>query len=264
MLAGAAAGIAAIFRAPLAGAVMGLESPYRKNMAHDATLHGLFAAAASYTAYASIQKAEPYFLIPFHYELNPRELLWCLPLGCIAGGTSRLFLGALNWSKRYAKTLPWQGLLPNAIGGILIALIALATTRLLGEPAVLQSGLDVSRSLLAGKFSGAEAGLIFFGKALATIITFAMGGVGGLFLPSATVGAALGAMFDFWIAPGQPGLFTLVGIAAFTGASYNSLLFSAVFVAEASGNPALIVPSLIASGIAYLISLGISNSPSQK
>ena len=91
-----------------------------------------------------------------------------------------------------------------------------------------------------------------------------MGGVGGLFLPSATVGAALGAMFDFWIAPGQPGLFTLVGIAAFTGASYNSLLFSAVFVAEASGNPALIIPSLIASGIAYLISLGISNSPSQK
>jgi len=56
----------------------------------------------------------------------------------------------------------------------------------------------------------------------------------------------------------------LVGIAAFTGASYNSLLFSAVFIAEASGNPALVVPGLIGSSVAYLIGAGVSNSPSQK
>jgi CBS domain-containing protein len=59
-------------------------------------------------------------------------------------------------------------------------------------------------------------------------------------------------------------LFTLVGIAAFAGASYNSLLFSAVFIAEATGSASLVVPSLIASCTAFLISAGISNSESQR
>jgi CBS domain-containing protein len=91
-----------------------------------------------------------------------------------------------------------------------------------------------------------------------------MGGVGGLFVPSATIGAALGAACDVMFHPSQPGLFTLIGIAAFTGASYNSLLFAAVFVAEATGSPALVVPGLIASAMAFLVAAGISNSESQK
>jgi CBS domain-containing protein len=83
-------------------------------------------------------------------------------------------------------------------------------------------------------------------------------------VPSATIGAALGASFDIVFHPSQPGLFTLIGIAAFTGASYNSLLFAAVFVAEATGSPALVVPSLIASSTAFLLASGISNSESQR
>jgi CIC family chloride channel protein len=106
--------------------------------------------------------------------------------------------------------------------------------------------------------------LIFAAKLLATVFTFGTGGVGGLFVPSATIGAALGAIFDALFHPSQPGLFTLIGIAAFTGASYNSLLFAAVFVAEATGSPALVVPSLIASCTAFLVSAGISNSESQR
>jgi CBS domain containing-hemolysin-like protein len=91
-----------------------------------------------------------------------------------------------------------------------------------------------------------------------------MGGVGGLFVPSATIGAALGAACDAMLHPSQPGLFTLIGIAAFTGASYNSLLFAAVFVAEATGSPALVVPGLIASSAAFLVAAGISNSEAQR
>jgi CBS domain-containing protein len=85
-----------------------------------------------------------------------------------------------------------------------------------------------------------------------------------LFVPSATIGAALGAACDLLFHPSQPGLFTLVGIAAFAGASYNSLLFAAVFVAEATGSATLVVPSLIASCTAFLVSAGISNSESQR
>jgi CIC family chloride channel protein len=104
---------------------------------------------------------------------------------------------------------------------------------------------------------------ILVAKLLATALTFGTGGVGGFFVPSATIGAAMGAACDAAFHPSQPGLFTLVGIAAFTGASYNSLLFAAVFIAEATGSPALVVPGLLASCTAFLVSAGISNSPSQ-
>lgn len=83
-------------------------------------------------------------------------------------------------------------------------------------------------------------------------------------MPTATIGAALGACFDALLAPSHPGVYTLLGIAAFSGASYNSLLFSAVFIAEATGNVFLIVPALIASTFAFLVSAGVSNSRSQR
>jgi len=88
--------------------------------------------------------------------------------------------------------------------------------------------------------------------------------VGGLFVPTATMGAALGAVFDAVLSPAHPGVYTLLGIAAFSGASYNSILFSAVFVAEATGNVFLVVPSLVASTAAFVVAAGVSNSRAQR
>jgi CIC family chloride channel protein len=149
-------------------------------------------------------------------------------------------------------------------GGLIVSAIALGVNHLIGAPVTLQAGLPVANSLLNGKYLVTACLLIFVAKLLATAFTFGTGGVGGLFVPSATIGAALGATFDGLLHPSQPGLFTLIGIAAFTGASYNSLLFAAVFVAEATGSPALVVPSLIASSTAFLLASGISNSESQR
>lgn len=265
MLAGAAAGIGAIFRAPLTGAIMGIESPYKKDLAHDALLHGLVASAVSYATFSLLRDAQPYFPIRFRYDLDVRDLLLCVPVGILAGFTSHLFLACLNLLKKSAANLKaahW--FLSYALGGIALAGISYGLFLVIGEPATLQAGLPVSNRLLGGSYAAEACVLILVGKLLATAITFGMGGVGGLFVPSATIGAALGALCDIYLAPSQPGLFTLVGIAAFTGASYNSLLFSAVFIAEASGSPALVVPGLIASSVAYLIGAGVSNSPSQK
>ena len=78
----AAAGIAAIFRAPLTGAIMGIESPYKNDLAHDALIPGLVASATSYATFISLRPATPYFPIHFVYHLNLRDLLpmlagWC-------------------------------------------------------------------------------------------------------------------------------------------------------------------------------------------
>jgi CIC family chloride channel protein len=264
MLAGAAAGISAIFRAPLTGAIMGIESPYKHDLAHESLIHGLVAAATSYATYANFRPATPYFPIHFTYHLNARDLLICVPLGLAGGLASHLFLGLLSALKKAWARSTAPRVLKLLSGGVLVSGIALSMHFLIGAPVTLQAGLPLANQLLNGKFMLGACLLIFAGKLLATVFTFGSGGVGGLFVPSATIGAALGAAFDVAFHPSQPGLFTLIGIAAFTGASYNSLLFAAVFVAEATGSPALVVPALIASSTSFLLAAGISNSESQR
>jgi chloride channel protein, CIC family len=264
MIAGASAGIAAIFRAPLTGAIMGVESPYKHDLAHESLIHALMASATSYATFCFLRPASSYFPIHFTYRLHTRDLLLCIPVGLLGGLASHVFLWILKKCKRRTALSSAPRLFKTGFGGILVSAVALLSFKVLGEPATLQAGLPVANNLLNGHYLLWACLFLLGAKILATAFTFGTGGVGGLFVPSATIGAALGAACDIVFHPSQPGLFTLVGIAAFAGASYNSLLFAAVFVAEATGSAALVVPSLIASCTAFLISAGISNSESQR
>ncbi len=264
LIAGGSAGIAAIFRAPLSGAIMGVESPYKHDLAHEALLPALVASATSFWAFTRIRPASPYFPLSFHYTLASRDLLVAVPLGLAAGLASHAFLWTLGGLRGRFERLSGSVVVRTALGGLLLVALAWGSRRLLGAPVTLQAGLPVANALLAGKYGLGAALAIFLLKLLATAVTFGCGGVGGLFVPTATIGAALGAAFDAVFAPGHPGVFTLLGIAAFSGASYNSLLFSAVFVAESTGNVFLVVPALIASTVAFTVTAGVSNSKSQR
>jgi CIC family chloride channel protein len=264
LLTGGSAGIAAIFRAPLSGAIMGVESPYKRDIAHDALLSSLVAAATSFWAFTRLRPATAYFPVSFHYTLESRDLLVAVPLGLSAGLASHLFLWTLAWLRSHFNALPVPGAVRALLGGLLLSVIAWIALRVVGHPVTLQAGLPVANELLNGKYALALCATIFALKLLATAITFGAGGVGGLFVPTATIGAALGACWDAVLAPSHPGVYTLLGIAAFAGASYNSLLFAAVFIAESTGNVFLAVPALIASTLAYVVSAGVSNSGSQR
>lgn len=264
LIAGGSAGIAAIFRAPLSGAIMGVESPYKHDLAHEALLPALVASATSFWAFTRLRPASPYFPLSFHYTLASRDLLVAVPLGLAAGLASHAFLWTLGSLRGHFERLSGSVVVRTALGGVLLVALAWGSRRLLGAPVTLQAGLPVANALLAGEYGLAAALAIFLLKLLATAVTFGCGGVGGLFVPTATIGAALGAAFDAVFAPGHPGVFTLLGIAAFSGASYNSLLFSAVFVAESTGNVFLVVPALIASTVAFTVAAGVSNSKSQR
>lgn len=264
LLAGGSAGIAAIFRAPLSGAVMGVESPYKHDLAHEALLPALVASATSFWAYTQFRPATPYFPVNFQYTLATRDMLAAIPLGLAAGLASHLFLGAIDAVKRVSAKLPIPLPVRMTIAGVLVSAIAFASFELLGKPVTLQAGLPVANDLLNGHYALWACLAIFVLKIAATSLTFGSGGVGGYFVPTATIGAALGACFDIGFSASHPGVYTLLGIAAFSGASYNSLLFAVVFIAEATGNVFLVVPALIACSVAVLVSAGVSNSHSQR
>jgi CIC family chloride channel protein len=146
--------------------------------------------------------------------------------------------------------LLWRGL----AAGVGLSLLALPAHLLWHDFPVTQgSGLELIQQLVTGGTLPTEAVLFLALKLAATALTFAGGGVGGLWLPSLAMGAAVGAAFDAWTGLGQTGYLTLIGASAVAGATHESLLVPVVFLAETTGQTMLVVPALLGTTVAYLV-----------
>jgi chloride channel protein, CIC family len=110
LVAGAAAGVAAIFKAPATGAVFALEVLYRDDLAHRTLLPALVAAATGYLAFVSIHDTTPIFPVAGNPAITARDLLGAVVLGVVAGLGARLFAAMLLRAKSVAaKTpAPWR------------------------------------------------------------------------------------------------------------------------------------------------------------
>ena len=88
-------------------------------------------------------------------------------------------------------------------------------------------------------------------RAVATSLTVAAGGVGGLFIPLFVEGWILGAAVEA-VFNTNTILFPVIGAAAFLGAGFRTPIAAVVFVAEATGRPGFIVPALLATAVGQL------------
>lgn len=248
VMAGSAAALGAVFRAPLSGALLAAEHEGELNATQAAP--ALVASAAGYLAFIALRGNAPLLGTPSLYHLQVREIFWALPLGLACAVAASLFRRLLRFGRHHLRPLPlpWRG----AIAGLGLVLLALPGAWLWpGLPVTQGGGLDLITHLLHGEALPAQA-LAFLGlKLAATALTFAGGGIGGTWLPSLAMGAALGSIFDAWAHLGQPGLFALVGASAFAGAVHRTLLTPVVFLAETTGQAALVVPALVATVAAF-------------
>jgi CIC family chloride channel protein len=248
--AGAASALSAVFRAPLSGALMAAE--HHGQVTPEALIPCVVASATGYVVFSSIMGTSPLFPQARPYHLHAWELAWAFLLGlAIGGGANAYFWVRRAFGSLFGRIpLLWRGL----VGGVGLTILLLPAHFFWGGLPVTESGgLDLVQKLLTGGTLPAQAVMFLALKLLATAVTFAAGGVGGLWLPSFTMGAAIGAAFDAVLGLGQPGYMTLVGAAAFAGATHESLLIPVVFLAETTGQVALVVPALVGSTVAYLM-----------
>jgi len=249
--AGAAAALAAVFRAPLSGALMAAE--HHGLLSAESLVPCLVSAASGYVVFSGFMGYEPLLPMPrAAFAVGPRELLWALPLGLACGVAATIYLRLHAFLTRLLARVPlgWRGL-PAGLG---LCLLALPSHLFWHDLPVTQgSGLELVQELVQGHALPAAAGAILALKMAATALTFAGGGIGGLWLPSLAMGAALGAVFDASLGLGATGYLTLVGAAAMAGATNESLLVPVVFLAETTAQAALVVPALIAATVSYLV-----------
>lgn len=250
VVAGAAAAVAIVFRAPLSGSLFAVEHDGR--VAHEELIPSVVAAAGAYMVWVGIEGPAPLIPLVRTYHLEARELLWALPVGLICGLGASLFLtirfGLTRFLSRYP--LVWRGLL----GGTGLALLAMPGHFLFHDlPVTQRGGLELILHVLGGGETHRAALLFSALKLLATALTLAAGGVGGMWICTVAMGASLGAFLQGWMLPQSPGLIPMMAGVAFAGAAHEVLLVPVVFLAETTGDPALVVPGLLAVTVALLV-----------
>jgi CIC family chloride channel protein len=262
---GAAAGVSAIFKAPATGLVFALEVPFQDDIARRMLLPAGIASATSYLAFVAFAGTAPFFAVSGAPPFDLRDLGGSVVLGLLCGVGARLFTGALIRAKHLAAEFP--PLVRALSAGAGLTLLAALSFLLFGDGLTVGAGYDNLAWAVDPRHGVGLVLLLLVMRALATVLTVAGGGVGGLFIPlvveGALMGDVVGGLFRASSA-GSSNFFPLVGVSAFLGAGYRVPLAAVVFAAEATGRPGFIVPGLMASVVAQLCMGGRSASPYQR
>jgi CIC family chloride channel protein len=250
LVAGAAAGVAAIFKAPATGVVFALEVPYRDDLARRSLLPALVAAATGYLVFVAIHGTAPLFPATGNPSFSLRDLGGAVLLGILGGLGARLMASGIRGAKSFSTTpiaLRFAVVVP-----VFLALFV-ACRALTGENLVVGPGYQAIDWAGHGGHSVWLLLAVFALRGLATSACVGAGGTGGIFVPLAVGGALVGRATAELVGSLDRGLFTVLGTAAFLGAGYRVPLAGVMFVAETSGRPGFVVPGLIAAVVAELM-----------
>jgi CIC family chloride channel protein len=287
MAAGMGAGVAAIFRAPLAGALFAAEVLYRSpDFESDVIIPAGLASVTAYCTFCLAFGWTPLFnlaAVPHLLEVLTFDdpwrlfpyLLLALFLVVLALVYTRSFYGLTHLFHR----LPLRPHLKPAVGAFLSGLVGVGLFFLFGQEkqvlAVLSFGYGVLQNAMIpwpegpGQVwpqAGSELTIalvllaVAVGKILTTGLTIGSGGSGGVFGPSMVIGGCGGGavgilLHHFWpaLVP-QPANFAIVGMAGFFAAAAKTPFSTLVIVSEMTGNYNLLLPTLWVCAIAFLLS----------
>ncbi|GAC1450601.1 MAG: hypothetical protein PVSMB4_09630 [Ktedonobacterales bacterium] len=260
MAAGVGAGIGSIFKAPFGGALLSAEILYKRDFEAEALFPAFIASVVGFSIYGAWSGWTPVFGGGGHFAFtDPRTLLGFLVLGLVCGAVGVLYPRTLYGVRDFFKRVPIPNQLKPAIGGLFVGLIGLAFPQALGM------GYGYVQFGINGNFITISAWLMLalvFIKIVTTSLTIGSGGSGGVFGPGMVIGGLLGgslwsglhAWVPWLLGLTPPGAFVVVGMGAFFGGIAKAPLAVILMVAEMTGEYSLIVPAMLATMVAYLVS----------
>ena len=263
---GAAAGIAGIFKAPIAGLLFTLEV-LMLDLTAVSVMPLLIASITSTTLAYVYTGYEFEFFFAQTEDFYTSRIPYVIMLGIVCGFASLYFTRAMNMMENFFRRFknPW---VKTAIGCVILSALVFFFPPLYGE------GYGSITGLLAGDTSSIVDGSIFYSdrhefwflalfiglvvmsKVFATSATNGGGGVGGTFAPSLYVGCLTGFLYAFilnhfgWIELSTKN-FALIGMAGVMSGVMHAPLMAIFLTAELTGGYDLFLPLLIVSTISY-------------
>jgi CIC family chloride channel protein len=254
--AGTAAGFAAAYNTPFA-AVLFVVEIVTGMVVIDALGLVLIATAISTALVRATVGGGPIYGQRAFSTTSTRELVAYAALGLLAALVGQAFMRLLAAGEgafaRSKLPQPWRA----ALGGLVVGAMAIAW------PEVTGNGFEPLNLLLDEHYSLGLVAVLLVAKPLATTASVSSGSPGGVFTPSLFLGGALGLLFGHLVAgyvgaPGSEGGYALVGMAAMIAATTRAPLMAAVLVFELSGDYAIVLPLVLATAFATLLSRRLS------
>ncbi len=251
---GAAAGIAAVFNAPIAGSIFALEVILGEFTTSYFSSVVISAVTASVISRQFLGNS-PAFVMPSYNMVSPWEVFFYIALGILAPLVAWLFVSTLYWFEDKFDDWKFPDSFKPAVGAAMLGVVALIL------PDTLGAGLEVIGQAVEGNIALPLMVFLIVGKLLATDFTLGSGNSGGVFAPSLFMGAMLGGVFGtavhalFPAITATPGAYALVGMAAVFAASTHAAITGIIIVFEMSGDYRLILPLMLATVISTLISM---------
>ncbi len=253
---GAAAGIAATFNAPMAGAIFAMEIILADFALPTFTPIILSSVIATVVSRAFLGNYPAFQVPPYDLE-SPWELgLYCI-LGLLAGLVAVSFIVTLYKSEDVWDSWKIPEYLKACLGGLLIGFIALRFPHIMGV------GYDSIANALLNKETWTVLLLLIPLKILATSITIGSGGSGGIFAPSLFMGAMLGGFFGYVVhtvfpsITAEPGAYAIVGMGAVVAATTHAPIQAFLIIFELTQDYRIIPPLMICCVIATFVARGI-------
>lgn len=255
---GAAAGIAAAFNAPIAGALFAVEIILMDFAVAQFSPIVISAVMATVVSHSFEGKFAAFTVEAYQY-VSPYEIGFYFILGAISGLVSFLFVKVLYYSEEFFdEKFKFPDYLKPAIGGLAIGAIALIFPQVMGV------GYDSINAALQGNVVWYVAlGLIFI-KIIATSVTLGSGGSGGIFAPSLFMGAMLGAFFGHFVhsyfpdITAEPGAYALVAMGGLVAGTTRAPVTAIIIVFELTNDYNIILPLMVTVVISSILSSKLS------
>ncbi|HUL42944.1 MAG TPA: chloride channel protein [Bacteroidota bacterium] len=250
LVAGAAAGMSAIFATPIAAVLLAVELLLFEWKPRSFIPVALASAAAA-SLRIPLMGAGPIFPMDPHPALPYNVLLLAGLVGIIAGLLSGLLTSLVYAFEDIFQRLPIHWMWWPAIGGLFVGIGGWIDPRVLGV------GYDLIHSILRGEIIGASLLGLLIGKSLVWSLSLGSGTSGGVLAPLLIMGGALGAFEAHWIPVGDAGLWALLSMAATMGGTMRSPFTAIVFTLELTHDlnalPALLIACIASEIVTVLL-----------
>ena len=249
LVAGAAAGMTAVFDSPMAAVLLAIEVLLFEFKPRS-LVPVVAAVTTSYLLRDPLISSRALFPVPDpHLHLTAAQALLCVPVGATGGLLAVAATYLIYTSEDAFERLPIHWMWWPPIGGLIIGIGGLI------EPRALGVGYDVIDAMLTGRAGLSLIIGILTVKTLIWSLSLGSGTSGGVLAPTFMIGSALGAL-EGHVLPGvSPGFWALVGLSACVGGVIRAPLTGVIFPLELTHEWSLLVPCLIGSLSAYLLSV---------
>jgi len=255
LVAGAAAGMSAVFGTPVAATLFGVELLAFEFRPRSMVLIGLAAATADglrmVMASAGLVTPQPIFPVPGHSPLGGVVLLGAAAVGIATGLAAWLMTQAVyrfeDLFKKLIGHLHWMWW--PMIGGLIIGVGGLI------EPRALGVGYNTIHAELLGQLGVSALMLLFVVKLVIWSGGLGGGTSGGILAPILMMGAALGGVLGHVLPGATPGVWALIGLAGALGGVTRSPFTAIIFAFELTHDANSLLALLVVATVAHLVSV---------